>query len=270
MMINHLQTLSRGSLTTLEAQLLTALGPKRSFTVADAYQALDNEDRARIRQGLADLTVKGWLRRVKRGLYAILPLSSGSSPSPQLHEFLIAMALVTPAAIAYWSALNYHGLTEQTPRTVFIATDHPVNQRRLTAIGFSFRLVSVRPDKFFGLQQQWIDERPFSITDPEKTLVDGLDLPAYVGGVPEIVKAIALYGDTLNEERLCAYARQIGNSAVGKRLGYIMERLNFGNVDALIKEVPRRTGYNLLDPTQPANGPYCRRWGLRINTEVRP
>jgi hypothetical protein len=32
-----------------------------------------------------------------------------------LHEFEIAMALVQPAAISHWSALNYHTLTEQTP-----------------------------------------------------------------------------------------------------------------------------------------------------------
>lgn len=269
-MTNHIQTISRGALTALEARLLTAMGPIRTFTVAEACQALATEDSSRIRQSLSDLTTKGWTGRIKRGLYAILPLSSGAIPSPQLHEFLVAMELVTPAAIAYWSALNYHGLTEQTPRTVFVATDHPVNHRRLTAVGFSFRLVSIRREKFFGLQQQWIDERPFTVTDPEKTLVDGLDLPQYVGGVPEIVKAIASYGDTINESRLRHYARQIGNSAVGKRLGYIMERLGAGDVDALMNQVPRRTGYTLLDPTQPAKGPYCRRWGLRINMEIAP
>jgi predicted transcriptional regulator of viral defense system len=38
-------------------------------------------------------------------------------PTPQLHEFVVAMEIVSPAVIAYWSALNHHGMSEQLPRT---------------------------------------------------------------------------------------------------------------------------------------------------------
>jgi predicted transcriptional regulator of viral defense system len=36
------------------------------------------------------------------------------------------MQLVGPATIACWTALNYHGMTEPLPRSVSIATNHPV------------------------------------------------------------------------------------------------------------------------------------------------
>ena len=42
-----------------------------------------------------------------------------------LHNFLIAVHLVEPYYIGYWSAHNHHGLTEQIPRTTFIATTKP-------------------------------------------------------------------------------------------------------------------------------------------------
>ncbi|MDD1762899.1 MAG: hypothetical protein LUQ59_11770, partial [Methanothrix sp.] len=61
-------------------------------------------------QFLDRLERKGWLRRIKRGRFAVIPLSSGETRATQLHEFLIAMELVSPAAIAYWSALNHHGM----------------------------------------------------------------------------------------------------------------------------------------------------------------
>jgi predicted transcriptional regulator of viral defense system len=51
----------------------------------------------------------------KRGLYVALPLAAGSTTNPRAHEFLIAMHLVSPAAIAYLTALNHHGMTEQLP-----------------------------------------------------------------------------------------------------------------------------------------------------------
>jgi len=129
------------------------------------------------------LQSKGWIRRIRRGRFAVVPLSSGTDRSPQLHEFIVAMQLVEPAAIAYWSALNHHGMTEQLPRTVFVATNHPVRHPPSVVLGMSYRIVSVRPNKFFGVMKDWIDETPFNVTDREKTIIDGLDLPQYSGGM---------------------------------------------------------------------------------------
>ena len=72
-----------------------------------------------IRQALHHLAKSGWIVRLRRGTYALSGAVPGSLP---LHEFEIAMALVQPAAISHWSALNYHGLTEQTSRHVFVLT----------------------------------------------------------------------------------------------------------------------------------------------------
>lgn len=46
-----------------------------------------------------------------------------------VHSFVIASMLVRPHYIGFWSALNHHGLTDQIPRTTFVATTrarHPV------------------------------------------------------------------------------------------------------------------------------------------------
>jgi predicted transcriptional regulator of viral defense system len=126
----------------------------------------------------------------------------------------------------------------------------------------------VRPAKFFGITRDWVDERPFWITDKEKTIIDGLDLPKYVGGVGEIAKALAGAWGELDEAKLREYAAKIGNSAVAKRLGYLMEILALGNPDALRKAVPLAPGYSSLDPTLPKKGKHNRRWGLLINAEV--
>jgi hypothetical protein len=89
------------------------------------------------------------------------------------------MHLVRPAAIAYFSGLNHHGVTEQLPRVVFVATDHAVRRRLIQSVGFTFRLVSMRTEKFFGVERAWVGGQSFLVTDREKTLIDALDLPQY-------------------------------------------------------------------------------------------
>jgi predicted transcriptional regulator of viral defense system len=116
----------------------------------------------------------------------------------------------------------------------------------------------------------WIDEIPFSVTDREKTIIDGLDLPQHVGGISEIAKALKDSWRTLDEKKLRSYAAKIGNSAVAKRLGFIMETLGLGDVDALRKEAPLAPGFSSLDPTMPKQGKYNRRWGLLVNAEIGP
>ena len=268
-MTNVVQNITRSPLGRKEARFLAKTGTRPTFSIADARRILGHKESDPTRQFLERLQYKGWIRRIMRGRFAVIPLSSGEDRTPQLHEFIIAMEMVSPAAIAYWSALNHHGMTEQLPRTVFVATNHPVRRSPGEVLGVSYKIISLRPEKFFGIRKDWIDEMPFMITDREKTIIDGLDLPQYVGGTGEITKALSTVWTTLNEARLRKYAVKIGNSAVAKRLGIIMETLGLGNVEALRKAVSLAPGFSPLDPTLPHSGKYNRRWGLLINTEIK-
>lgn len=267
-MTNGARTITREPLGRTEARFLARMGTRPTFSTDDAREALGHRAEDPTRQFLDRLQRKGWVRPIRRGRFAIIPLSSGEERTPQLHEFLVAMELVSPAAIAYWSALNHHGMTEQLPRTVFVATDHPVRRPPKEALGLTFKVVALRPAKFFGIVQDWIDGRPFWVTDKEKTIIDGLDLPKYVGGVGEIAKALGSIWKELDEAKLRKYAAKIGNSAVAKRLGLLMETLTLGNPEALRKAVRLAPGFSPLDPTLPGKGKYNRRWGLLINAEV--
>jgi predicted transcriptional regulator of viral defense system len=262
------QNITSKSLGRLESNFLTRVGPLTSFSSADARKFLGKEQDQGVRQFLDRLQKKGWIRRIKGGRFAVVPLSSGESRSVQLHEFVVAMTLVQPAAIAYLSAMNHHGLTEQLPRTIFIATDHRVAKRSVQTLGLSIRIVCLSKKKYFGLTKEWIDEQPVWVTDREKTIIDGLDLPENVGGVGLVASALKESWTELNEAKLRAYAGKIGNSAVAKRLGFLMERLALGDAEALLPLAKRGSGYSRLDPTLPATGKHSRRWGLLINAEV--
>ena len=262
------QNITKSPLGRIEAQFIAKMGSKITFSTDDARKVLSQRGQDHTRQFLERLQRKGWIQRIKRGKFAVIPLSSGEERSPQLHELIIAMEIVSPAAIAYWSALNHHGMTEQLPRTVFIATNHPVRHPPEEILGISFKIISLLPSKFFGIIQDWIDERPFWITDKEKTIVDGLDLPKYIGGVGEIAKALTRIWTELDETKLIDYAAKIGNMAASKRLGFLMEALGLGNPEVLQKSAALSPGFSPLDPTLPRQGKHNRRWNLLINSKV--
>lgn len=74
---------------------------------------LASEEFDDINELVENLVHKQVLSRIERGKYC----------KPNFRdEKVIGTFLVPNGAIAYWSALNLHGLTEQFPNTVFIQT----------------------------------------------------------------------------------------------------------------------------------------------------
>jgi len=210
---------------------------------------------------LSRLESRGFIERIEKGKYLIIPLGSEKGKYT-LHEFVIGSLLVEPSAIAYWSALHHHGLTEQIPGTVFIQTPARKKKNVLEIFGVSYRIVRIKEEKFFGMRKDWIEEMPVSITDREKTIIDCLDKPHYSGGVIEVAKA--LHHGNLDQEKLSGYARRIGNSAVIRRLGFLCESMKI----PLDLPLPVSKKYLLLDPSMPARGTNNPRWRLLINLDT--
>ena len=190
------------------------------------------------------------------------------------------MALVKPAAISHWSALHYHGLTDQVPRTVFVLTPATRFISRLSATTSAgkttrprprlpqFQFVSIKKEWFFGTQDIWVSDSRVSITDPERTLLDGLARPRYCGDLAEVLHAFETRGDRLDVKKIVGYALKL-DAAMAKRLGWVLEQRG-APPDALeaLRKVPVR-GYRKLDPSSPAHGPYIRQWMIQENLPGR-
>ncbi len=233
------------------------LARKRIFTVDDAEEAFDVA-RGSLRVILSRLEDGGWIERLERGKYMVVPLSARKGEYT-LNEFVIGSWLVEPYAVSYWSALSHHGLTEQIPGTVFLQTTSRKGRRELQVLGVRYRIVKVVERKFFGVEGEWIDGVSVNVTDKEKTIVDCLDHPEYCGGVVEAAKA--LRNGTFNVEALSEYAGRISNSGVARRLGYLC---GFLGIQVDLPEIDIRN-YLYLDPTMPRGGERDSRWGLILN-----
>ncbi len=228
-----------------------------------------------LRQALHYLARSGWVVRLRKGLYSLPSSVPGVSP---LHEFEVGMALVHPAAISHWSAFHHHGLTEQLPRRVFVLTTTGTSIPRLVgakrkkrrydkgypAGGTIYQFVQVKPERFFGIEETWVGETRIKMTDPERTLLDGLMMPRYCGDFAEIMHAFQARGPQLDLEKIVRYSLKL-DAATGKRLGWILEQQGI-DPDRLapLLAIPSK-GYRILDPAGPHRGPCNRRWMIQEN-----
>jgi predicted transcriptional regulator of viral defense system len=259
----------RKGLTKREATLLTTLAreDKSIFTIKDARRVL-NKDAKKVMHSLAQ---KKWVLPLKRGLYVIVPLEIGvkGAESFLVHDFIIASVLVHPYYISYWSALNYHGLSDQIPRTVFIATTKP--RKPVKALYSEFSFVKLSRKKFFGFEKTEIEAVNVNIANREKTIADCLDHPEHCGGIEEIARAIFFSHDEVDFTKITKYALRMGNLTMLKRLGYILDKCGLlekrGNA---LKNVSLSKGYSILDPLAPRRGRYNERWRLLANVELKP
>jgi predicted transcriptional regulator of viral defense system len=252
-----------------------AAGGNRIFTTKRARELAPKVGLSAgyLRQALHHLNKSGWLVRLRKGLYAISSLVPGVMP---LHEFEIAMALVEPAAISHWSALHYHGLSQQSPRKIFVLTTKSTSVPRNRSIkvahtqdGYSvgdmlYKFVQTKRERFFGAMKIWIGEARVAITDPERTLLDGLTMPQYCGDFAEVLHAFSVYNAQLNLEKIIDYALKL-DTATAKRLGWVLEQqgVSLSNLQRLAA-LPVK-GYRKLDPTGPRSGKCNQRWMIQQN-----
>ncbi|HEY3374464.1 MAG TPA: type IV toxin-antitoxin system AbiEi family antitoxin domain-containing protein [Candidatus Aquicultor sp.] len=287
------------TLGKLGSKLLRGLSTenKTVFSLRDAQELLPDKSGTSVKQLLSRLVRSGWLIRLKRGHYLIVPLEAESPDLWSEDSFVLASASVAGSmaisarahiasleesnhnlkleiqpkeyAVSYWSALNYYGYTEQIPRTVFISTPKRETSTSLELLNIPYRLIFLSPKKFFGVTAVWINNKPVQITDKEKTIVDCFDRPKFCGGIIEAAKGLSEgIKDGVDLKRLTSHAHQIGNSAVFKRLGFLAESLRLP-VDPWLIEWQKHIskGYSLLDPTQPKRGRYNAKWHVIVNVE---
>lgn len=259
---NSIKSIKQG-LSKREALILTRLASQNRtiITITDIQDVIDvsYDDAKKIANNLVH---KKWLDRLKSGTYLIVPLAAGEAGEYTEHEFVIASHLADPIYISYWSALNYHGLTEQVPTTVFAATREQIPTRTIHGVTYTF--ITLTETKFFGFEQRAIDAHTVHVATVEKTIIDCADHPEHCGGILELAKGLANATD-LDNELLVDQLLQIENGAAIKRVVYLTDLLDIElkGRDTLVEAFT--TGYSKLDPTQGDEGHYSNKYRLLVN-----
>lgn len=273
--MNNRKSIKRGS--RLGLNLLRHLA-KEGYRIFRIEQVRELAEEYGLSEGyipvvLHHLKKDGWVISLQRGVYALGPALIGGSP---LHEFEIAMHLVLPSAISHWSAFHYHDLTDQVPHIIYVLTPSrsiPRSKKkhghRLFVIErIPFQFIQVKPSRYFGIELIWVGDAKVSITDLERSLLDGLMKPKYCGGFGEVMHAFQLASDRVNIKKIIEYSLRL-DVAISKRLGWILSKQGV-SMDLLspLKDLPMK-GYRRLDVGSPAGGSCDSTWGIQVNDERR-
>ncbi len=244
----------------LLARLLKSAPGTISVESASKILSLDSRATAIL---LSSWAKRGWLSRIQRGLYIRIPLQSTSTDIVPEEPRLIAHAIFSPCYIAGFTASEHWGLTEQIFNTVVVLTQKKVHKRNPEIKGIKFLIKTISIKRFFGTKSIWIGTSKIEVSDSTKTIIDCLNDPILAGGIRMTGDFLKNYFNSKekNPTLLLDYAKRMSNSAIYKRLGFLLEKY-LPNEHELINKCREniKFGYSQLDPSIP---------GKSINTRWR-
>lgn len=250
------------------AHLLTELYERRrsTFTLLDV-EAITGLSAGSARNLVHKAQQRGLMTRLKPGLYNLVPFELGRATEHIDSPYLIARELAGPAPyfLSHGTALELHRMVTQPNFTIYVSCTRRVRPQKVG--GYEFRFIHITEARQFGVMKHWIDKERFvMISDMERTIIDGLRHPGFVGGVSEVAKGLWMKRDALKTERLVDYALRLDVGAVVRRLGFLLEHYGLADASALEPLRAKLTAtYQRLDPLLPAEGAFLSRWRLQLN-----
>lgn len=260
------------------ARTITELGPREVEFLARSAErgGLLTADQAAAFWGsseyawkvLSRLERKGWLERLERGSYLIIPLEAGPERLWSEDALAVGCSLAPEAAGAYWTAMRHWNWTTQLPRIVTFMTPRRRHNNRPVVLGVQYRFVLVGAERVLGINRSREGSMEVRVTDRERTVVDMMDRPDLCGGIAEVVEDLSSAWPECDPERFLEYVQRFGSGTVPKRLGFLVEHLGLEPAAGFVEQLRSLMGAGMSDLERGGakSGRYVRRWRLRVNT----
>jgi len=176
---------------------------------------------------------------------------------------VIANFMAPDGGIAYWTALNAHGLTEQFANRTFVQT--AMRKSSISENSRLYEFIKVPKNKLFGYKTYGYGNHQYKMTDVEKTIIDCFDLPQYAGWYHETIKA--LNNAKLYQSKMIKYCKQMNNMSLIKRLGFLVDFLKKPNMKDFIQYAQNNidSNYSLFEIGGNKEGEYNSKWKLVLN-----
>lgn len=169
---------------------------------------------------------------------------------------LVASSLAWPSYISCWAALQHHGLTEQLPTVIHVVTTRSRKRREITFGGARIVFIRTKPSSFFGFDKLRRDGLEIFMAEPEKALIDSVLFRQI--SFSEVADIVGENFKSIEVGKLIDYTIKIGDSALAKRFGFLLEKLGAETHRKLGKFVGR--SYTKLDYAMPPEGKKSERW----------
>lgn len=212
----------------------------------------------------------GWVARVRKGLFLVLPLEA-SGPTTVEDPWVLAARAFAPCYVGGWSAAEHWGLTEQIFQSTFVVSAGAPRSTAVELLGSKFRTVRASAARVASVGSIWRGAVRLAVSDRERTLADGLANPDWVGGLRHLAQMFATYrrSEHWDPGKLIEGLSSLGKGAAYKRLGYLVET-SLGGDEKLVSAAlaHRSSGVIRLDPQVKPAGKILTRWGLQLNVSL--
>ncbi len=184
---NPSKTLGRRS-----ASLVTALYERGRpiFTLADA-QDITGLKGSSSRTLVHKLVSRGVASRLRPGVFQLVPPELGRESEYLGNPYVVARELMARKQyyLSHASAMDIHDMVTQPQLDVCVTS--PEAMRGRSILGTQFRFIRCKPDHFFGTMDHWATKQEkVTVSDLERTVLDGLRQPEHCGGVTEVAKGL--------------------------------------------------------------------------------
>ena len=237
-MVTKHTILSKKELAILE-KVITHLGYVVYFE--DIRKLLANDfSPDEIKKQISLLSKRGWLVRIKRGVFAVAGLESHSFAN--VSPLLVSQLLVPDSYVSFEFALGHHGLFDQLPKRLTAVTR--VRPKSFNFQGLEYRYAKIKIDLYYGFDKITIDNQKANVADLEKVFLDYLYFRIDTYSVDLVLEKLKEGKDNLDFSKLQAYVEKYPFS-VKRRLGFLLDLLDVPT-DALYRKVKVKPGFSKL------------------------
>ena len=210
------------SLTSTEVEIVEELMAEHGAVVTmEQIQALLSDcSPAHIRKRVSQLIRKGWLYRIKRGIYAVCDISQrGSLP---LSPYTVSQLLAQESYVSFEAALQFHGFYDQLLATVLSVTT--ARTKASSVGGMEYRFITTGEKYFYGFEIYQIDGQQVRIAHAEKALIDLVQYHRTTYAVDLVLEVLREYGHELDFDILYEYL--LGSTTAVQRIfGFLFDLL---------------------------------------------
>ncbi len=184
------------------------------------------------------LQKKRRLVSIKRGFYMVVPFAS-IDKRWALDEFrIIDYILKKDYYIGLYNAFNLHGFTEQIPNKMFVFNTKYSADKKI--LHYNFKFFKVKENKIFGIFRT---KYPYS--DKERTIIDALEYPEYLGGLSEVMDRIK--NVKFDKDKLINYSIAYNSIKIMKLAGILT---NSNKLFSLLKKKKALSYYTTIKRTR--------------------
>ena len=174
----------------------------------------------------------------KRGSYIVIPISS-INKSVGLSNFEINDYILGEDNyyIGLYNAFNLHGFTEQIPNKTFVFNTKYSADKKI--LHYNFKFFKIKKENLFGIFKE-----KYSYSDKERTIIDALEYPEYLGGLSEVMDRIK--NTPYDNQKLVEYALKYNSIKIMKLVGLLT---NSSKIQDFLKNKKALSYYTTIKKT---------------------